>query len=214
MNNRPNGFTLIELLVSIVILVMVITAVFASYRLGIRAYRRIETQNFENQNLRQGWRMISRDVRCAFMDQSNNAIQFTGEHSVQNSAASDRVIFVTCLPDGEGASGGLCTVSYYIDTDPATPQAGLVRSNSSFPMTAAATLPATVQEIAPLATSLHLRYYDGVQWRDTWGITATGSLSSSGKTLPSAVELTLTIASSLTNNKERSVTTVVPVFSN
>jgi prepilin-type N-terminal cleavage/methylation domain-containing protein len=143
MQIKIKGFTLIELLIGITILVMVLSTVYASYNIGIKTFRKIEAQSYLNQNSRQCWRMLSRDLRCAFLSKSNNATNFIGQ--------KDRVSFSTYSPDYSRSKGNVTQVTYLTGKD------GLIRQE-----------PDIKQVVAPLARSLELRYFDGKMWKETW----------------------------------------------
>ena len=205
------GFTLIELLVATTILTMVITTVYASYHTGLKAYRRLERESFLNQNMRQAWRTISRDLRCAYMSGSNPDIRFIGVNSKEGDNAFDTVTFTTYLPDIDLLSSGLTEVSYYIDNDPRTACEGLVRADKGFPSTVDDTSKSNVQEVAPEAKSIKLRYFNGMDWQDSWGIDDLKKPNHQSKSLPLSVEITIQFSN---NDSDKMITTQVPVLSN
>jgi type II secretion system protein J len=202
MKKQPNGFTLIELLVALTILVIVITTAYASFRAGLAAYRAQEENNILHQNIREALFMISRDVRSAYVSPGNGDIRFTGKHEGGN--ANDSIAFVTCLRETAAKEGGLAEIGYYVDDDPATPHKGLVRMNHGFPAGPVVKRQAYPQEIAPLATSLKLRYYDGADWQDEW--------KENTAVLPASVEVTVTVAPEGKTDAEQTFKTVVPVI--
>jgi prepilin-type N-terminal cleavage/methylation domain-containing protein len=143
------GFTLIELLIGITILVMVLTTVYASYNIGMKTFRKIEDRSYMSQNLRQSWRVLSRDLRCAFFSKTNAVTSFKG--------SADQVSFSTVSADLSAAHGNIVQVSYFIDNRADSAFKGLVRQEG----------PAK-QAIAPFVVSLALKYYDGLTWKETW----------------------------------------------
>ncbi|OGS21149.1 MAG: hypothetical protein A3J83_08800 [Elusimicrobia bacterium RIFOXYA2_FULL_40_6] len=195
MNKKQNGFTLIELLIGMTILVIIITTVYASYRVGLKAYQKIEKESYFNQNMRQSWQVISHDLRCAFMS-SNKNIKFIGENIRANEFTSSKITFFTFLPDTGTPSNTLAEVSYYIDTDPSTPYEGLVKETNG-----------KKQEIAPFVKSFKLRYFDGFSWKDTWGINESGQVTPQSRMLTLAVEVQVQL-------DDKTLTTVAPIMSN
>jgi prepilin-type N-terminal cleavage/methylation domain-containing protein len=190
------GFTLLELIVSITILVIIIITVYASYRVGMRAYDKVDRESYINQNMRQAWRMISRDLRCAYMSRTNPKILFIG---------NDKLIFTTYLADLESKSGGLTEVAYYVDNDPKTQEEGLIRELRGF----------SKQEIAPLVKSFKLRYFDGKNWLEKWGVDSSNNTNIQANSLPLAVEIKIEIESKYkTDIDSNELTTIVPMMSN
>lgn len=213
--NKSNGFTLIELLVGITLLVMILATVYASYSLGLRTYKKIEKESYINQNVRQAWRVVSRDLRCAFMSGANKNMQFIGEHNQEGTAITDKVTFVTYLPDSQLRSGGLTKVSYYINKDPQLPYDGLLREDKDFPVSTGTISVGRIQVIAPLVTSFRLRYFNGIDWKEQWGIDDQKQISTQANTLPVAVELQVKVlGDGDKNDSARTLTTIVPVMSN
>ncbi|OGS36730.1 MAG: hypothetical protein A2293_10340 [Elusimicrobia bacterium RIFOXYB2_FULL_49_7] len=208
MTTHSKGFTLIELLIGITVLVMVITTVYASYQIGSKTYKKIDSKSNMNQNMRQGWRQISRDLRCAYISSSSKDIVFVGKHAKEGETVSDRVDFVTYLPftDAKSRSGGLAKVSYYIDIDPQTPHEGLIKEYRELPVADAA----KIQEIAPLATSFGLRYFDGIEWKETWGLDDSNEISNQANRLPLSVEIQVKLRGN--DNTEQTILTTVPVM--
>lgn len=197
------GFTLIELLVSVTILVMITGIVYTSYRVGMRTYRSVEEANYFSQNMRQSWSKISRDLRCAYVSESDPSIKFLGE----GAEGQSKVTFVTYSP------AGLEEVSYYIDSDKDSNFRGLVREYKQFPQKSALEQSPEKQLIAPMAKSLSLRYSDGLNWKDTWGIDYSGRQGFTANTLPRAVEIRVTLADEKANT-QKTFTTMAPVMSN
>jgi type II secretion system protein J len=208
--SRPNGFTLIELLVGITVLVMVLAAAYASCSIAVRTCRKIEKESCVDQNMRQAWRVVSRDLRCAFISASNRNIQFIGERRREGTDSSDKLTFVTYLPDTRQGSGGLAKVSYYINRDPRLPCAGLLREDRAFPVAAEENGAGKIQVIAPLATSFRLRYFNGTAWQEQWGVN-----DAQAHVLPVAVEVQVKVSDDTnTSVSGRTLTTIVPVLSN
>jgi prepilin-type N-terminal cleavage/methylation domain-containing protein len=213
---KHSGFTLIELLIGIMLMTMIMTAVYASYSAGLRSYRKLNTENYLNQNVRQAWRLISRDLRCACISGTNKNVRFVGEHVSESFNSSDNVTFTTYFPFIEPGSGGMEEVSYYVDSDPKTPQEGLVRVRRRLSSSENMKVIENKQEIAPLAKSLKLRYFDGLSWKDIWGIDTGRRITQQSKALPRAVEITIKFSYPEGNDEvsEKELTTMVPVMSN
>jgi prepilin-type N-terminal cleavage/methylation domain-containing protein len=212
MIKKQLGFTLIELLIGITVLVTIIATVYASYSIGMKTYRKIEQESYLNQNMRQAWRIMSRDLRCAYISDSNTNIKFTGEHFQQGNTFGDKVTFVTYKPDVISNSGGISEVSYYVVNSSQTAYQGLVKEDRGFPFQIKLQSTTKTQVIAPLAKSLKLEYYDGESWANTWGIDASTGTNTQANSLPLAVKISITFTDK--GGSERSESTIAPVLSN
>lgn len=203
------GFTLIEILVALTVLVTVVTVVYSSFGAGVRAYRAQEARNYFRQNARQAWRGLSRDLRCSFALSASDGPTFTGQDQKDGEREHSRLQFITCLPATASTAGGLARVEYYVDTDPATPEQGLVRVDYGFPFARADTARERRVQIAPLVRSLKLEYFDGTSWEGEWGARR---YADKKQVLPLSVRVTVGIAENETGTTAEIFSTVVPVF--
>ena len=204
---KTKGVTLIELLVAITILVVVVTLSYESFRLGINNYRKHEKTNLLRQNMRVALFSMSRDIRCAYILQANDALRFTGSHTDSANTGNCKVNFVTCLPAISRGAGGYSAIEYYID-DTSAGNKGLVKIDKGIPVTGNAIETGKRFEIAPLVKKLELRYYDGNTWSQEWGYND----NFQARRLPKAVEITIKAAQDESGKDEETITTVVPVF--
>jgi len=207
---KKNGVTLLELLVALTVLITVSAAVYGSFRAIVRATRAGRERAWVNQNLRQSWRELSRDLRCAFVSQSGEAMAFRGYLETLAGGESSRIEFVTWRRQDSGM--GLVRVEYYIDADAATPEQGLVRNISGFPSARTKPYEASVSMVAPLARSLKLEYFDGKTWADEWGIRGQNLYAPNRNLLPLLVRITLEFDENETDSSVKTISTVVPVF--
>ncbi|MCB4791513.1 MAG: prepilin-type N-terminal cleavage/methylation domain-containing protein [Elusimicrobia bacterium] len=197
-NLNPKGFTLLELLISITILVMVITTVYAAFSTGLKAQKKQEEANYRNQSLRQAWRMMARDLRCAYVSDTNKNAIFIGEHNT-GAGNSDKITFVTALPGTGSKYGGLAVVSYYV-----SPGKGLIKENKGFPSYAPEETEGRLFEAAPLVKSLDITYFDGKNWSEEWG---TENSKISSFSLPLQVQIKFVF-----ENDKKPVTELIPVY--
>lgn len=206
-----SGFSLIELLVGITILVIIVTTVYASFQIGLKTYRTQEQKNYLHQNIRLAWRMISRDLRCAFKSE-NKDLKFEGEEN--------KVTFVTYLPEKLLKSSALSKVRYYIDDDPLTPYEGLVKEVYGFPISAPnededelAKKSGKIIQIAPKVESLKLKYYNGEDWFNSWDKDEEVSENKIPDDLPMIIEIQIGISSNENPDELETFTTTVPIYS-
>lgn len=142
------GIGLIEFIISINIILIVVIGAYYALNLGIKTYRRIENENYINQNIRKADALISRDLRCAFLKAKDNV--FKGE--------KDRLEFITYLPlqsvllENSKKESGLAKIKYFVSEDK-----GLFREENE-----------KTRLVAPLVKLIEFKYYDGMNWYDVW----------------------------------------------
>lgn len=96
------GFTFLELLVGTLIFSMLAIAIYSSFSIGVRAWRRGEEDYRSRQEARYLLNTLSRELRCAV---NSSLIRFSGESgSVSFCKASDGIYEVTYLYEPEQKS--------------------------------------------------------------------------------------------------------------
>ena len=200
------GFTLIELLIAVTMLSLVIVTTYASFNIGVKTYKKIEHENYINQCLRQSVRVLSRDMRCAYKGNyesqnanndknDHNSYLFSGSNIQKNNRECDIVEFTTYPQDGP-----IQTVKFFIDNDNETPYEGLIKESRLLYSDPDDKKAVKKQEIAPLACSLNLKYFDGINWKDSWQ-QKTG--------FPKSIEIEIEV---LDNENVKTIKTTVPVM--
>ncbi|MFH1367983.1 MAG: type II secretion system protein GspJ [Elusimicrobiota bacterium] len=212
-NSKERGFSLIEVLVAVTVVTVIAAAVYSTFRSGIDAYRRIEEHGRINQNLRNSLRQISRDIRCAYLSPMNEMTKFIGKREQDGERFTDTLEFATYATLTSSARGGLQRVRYEIDSDPITPEQGLIRVNLGFP---AGKLKQerkeTSTEVSEYVASLKIQYFDGKTWKDEWGEGKTSSPSLKDGVLPRAVKVVVMLVGPGNANSGKLYETVVPVL--
>ena len=201
------GFTLIELLIAVTVFAAVMGSVYGAFNAGMRAYKSQEERNYVSENYRNAWKELSRDLRCAYVSGSNNDIVFKGEHSTNGAFDDDRIVFTTYLPAFQSKNGGLGEVEYKIDNDPLTSENGLIRVYYGFPAGKLDGRYSERREIAPMARSLNIEYYDGKTWKEEWD-----SLKYAGRRLPLKARITLKFSATGKQNNEKTLSFEVPIY--
>lgn len=193
-SNTPSphrrGFTLIELLLATAIMASIMAAVLLTWNTGLAALKRSRdlTENLQRQRALMD--ILSRSFRTAFFSQIN-AVWYVWD--TQDNGDADSVSFVaTDVPAVAGlaqSSGVPQRIQFSLEQDPDDAnQLALMARVKNFLAYDIDDAGQTVR-LANWVKSFNLRYYDqpNDQWLDTWD--DTGSM-------PPAVELTLTMASS------------------
>lgn len=190
--NRCRGFSVVELLVAFTVLSVILTAGYGSLRAAMRVFHTQKNEQIVESNTRLCWRFLSRDLRCAAIDFQGVSGTFVGnEHSVS---------FFTAVPAYVSTMSVISPVSYAVDTDPSTPEEGLVRSTEG-----------TVQPLAPLARQLTFKYFDGKTWHPDWGINLDGRLNVRQRMLPVCVRIEFEIARPDDPSQAARFSTTIPV---
>ena len=204
------GFTLLEILLALALVGMALTTLSVSLFTAFRAQRSIQNISAEARRGRPARSALERDLWCAAPPTGVLAGAFMGYDERRGILEADRLSFYTTTDPTRPASGGsdLAWVLYRLIS---TGELLESLAATGFPQAAAATLTddreglilvrETVRQllasesIAPTPLVLargverfNLRYYDGVQWLDTWDSTTREN------ELPQAVEITLQLA--------------------
>lgn len=170
------GLTLIEVVVALSIGSLVIFAVLGVLGTARRSQLAGEERTDLFQSVRVTLNQLERDLSVAAYVEDDWQFEFIATDEVVNGIPMDTLEFATASGDPLGSvlpTGDLVRVNYYIDVDPDTLHAGLVRSSLSIPLLEE--MPPEQLELAtrrycPWATGLDLWFYDmEVQdWTDTW----------------------------------------------
>lgn len=194
MNRR--GFTLLELLVALVIFATVIGAAYSLFDTSRSLVSRAEYRSQLFQTARSVLQTIEDDVRGATMSGSAFDAGFIGLNDGSDKEPNDQLQVIsvnryTASPRDVNQPPpvfgiDLSMVRYYIETDKSKPAYGLVRDRplELTPLNGPVQRDSDIVEISRDVAYLNFRYYDGMQWLDSWDSTQTG-------TLPQAVEVTI-----------------------
>jgi len=192
-HNKEKGFTYIELMIALTISVIVVNAIYSSYKAVFKAWQKIEIERQLYQDIRISLYNIVSELRACFsppIDFSDTAkpylpeVEFIGIDDKYEEKDVDRLIFISTLkipdPNSPVKEYDLHRISYFIN-----------KNNTS-----------KNQQEGILASSiveLNFRYYDGKSWQDSW---------KRKENLPKAVEIKIT-AKNEGLNAEVSLSTTV-----
>lgn len=159
---NDHGFTLVEMLIASVILSLVISTVYFTYRTALNNSHNLQNKIELYQNAQAALDSMSTDLRGAFRELKGAQTQITFITSHSQPFTGDKNI-------------GLAAVKYSLGN-------GLVREEK-LPEGIIKELQPEVKTatIAPLVTALVFSYGDGGQWYDSWDSAALGNLPSSIK---------------------------------
>lgn len=207
------GFTLLEMITVCFLLALVLSAIFATFRVGMRSMEIAEerTQLYQTGRLVMG--QLHRELSSLWVsapppdsatstvlgadetamdttsgDETEATPPIKGTNANTSSGASSQLEFTCCVPpflEDTGPQVSVAHLSYYVDVDPSTTEKGLVRAENRYFDLGDAEKTTTVTALAEEVTDFDVKYYDPDEatWVDEWDAT----------TLPTAVLFSLMI---------------------
>ena len=195
MNRNEAGFTLIELLVVVIIGTLILIGIFQLFRTGLSVWQRIGDADEAQYQAELVLDEITGQIATAYT--GNKLRDFIGVDSQDTDTGLDfdAVEFVTADSRFSGPGGyDLVRIGYCLDVEQKGLQKRVDRQPFAFTVDQNTQpdpgdlLPmrGEVESVQPEIVSLNIRYFDGVDWLDSWDARADGIL-------PRAVEVTIGI---------------------
>lgn len=148
---KKNGFTLIELMVASVILVLIIGAIYTTFRIGLGTWRRAEEMGEVYDEARLTLRGMTKELHSLFTRGQGKGMDFVGE--------TDYLRFVYALsPEDKGYD--LRAVEYSLE------DRILVRRERFFPYSS--TEEGFEEGVWEGISRFNLGYFDGESWLSSW----------------------------------------------
>lgn len=201
MNSRraQSGFTLLELILAMLMAAMLSLALYGAMRSAIQARRSAQRAVQATRAGSIAMEIICHDLENAFPPPQTDpnatnvpltmAGPFQGSHQSGGGGDNDDLIFSTLshdefATDNGPLSEGICTVEFYIKSDPSGPI--LVRRITRNVLAPTQT-PGTEELLCRNVRSFSVQYFDGASWQPTWDSTQLGDV------LPPAVSVSIVI---------------------
>jgi type II secretory pathway pseudopilin PulG len=194
------AFTLVELVVSAALMSIVLGASYACLQAGFEARRLVEPRADAFQTARVALDLLAADLRAACP--LHKGPPFLGMPRRIGDLQADNLDFATHhFTPSKPNQGDYCSVSWFVERDPATGEAHLLRRRN--PTLAFAPLSGgSREEIAHGVRGFTVEYYDGFDWFDTWGDIDGGAKQATSNRdrpnlsgMPTAVRVTLLVDS-------------------
>jgi general secretion pathway protein J len=200
--SRQDGFTLIELMLAVSLLGLILVTLAASFAAVAHSKTHGENRLAIDDQGRAILLQMSKELRGAVNTPFEpSKVLLIGTGHQQSGRPLDSLVVSTLDPGHRQAFNGF-TAERTVAYDPSVPNSEapgsflLTRSERSSLLVSASnaanSLPPIV--LADHVVSLHLRYFDGSRWNETWN-SADAQTLANGAPLPLAVTIDLTLAS-------------------
>ena len=179
------AFTLLELLVALALMSVLAGALYASLRIGFRAYRAAGRTIEPVRALAIALDFLQRDVECAVPPTGILAGSFVGEDDTSSEAgkSADTLKWCACVGEPEAGKSDIVKIQIAV-AELADGTGALVRYTTRNLLAPTVKEPAE-ELLCRNVAGLNLRYFNGASWVDSWDSTTQGN------ELPLAVEVTL-----------------------
>lgn len=191
-SKKSTGFTLLELMLSLSIFALVATAVVGLLHSGLRACARGRQVSESLQLARIALGRMVEDLESVYYSDSVLCTDFLGEDASDGSCDTDRLTLVTTARFARADAVGeadLTALEYFIDTGGEAGEEGLSLSQTRVLLAVVEEEAEQVCRLGAQIVGLNLRYFDGLDWQDSWDASAKGAL-------PRAVEITVAVRES------------------
>lgn len=215
----PCGFTLIELMVALVILGTLAGGLTLSFRTALDAQERIGRDGDEAQEIRVVVDAFRADIEQAALTAGSDRSWFIGTDEGDNenpmdtlrlTTRSHRVPMRDVDPSAEWESqarhADWSAVTYTIVPADEEEEGGLYRREVVPPGEDPMEETGQAELLSAAVAGLNFRYFDGVEWQETWDTTDANSGA-----LPRAVEVTIILRPPAEGEQSRSVVAMFPV---
>ncbi|MCK5306429.1 MAG: prepilin-type N-terminal cleavage/methylation domain-containing protein [Candidatus Omnitrophica bacterium] len=204
------GFTLIELIIAVFIAVIMITAVYASFKAGLDGWRKAKAVSDFSQNVRIALSQMSRELRGAIISRETPCYNFIGRDGSFKGESADTLTFTTT----SSGQRGLSEITYFINSSSDASFSELKRRYNAV-LGSDVSAGEEAEVLAMFITGLDIKYYSGERWEESWA--AFDSKDSDlerrarAKGLPRAVKVTLFAQNPLSRKGPLVFSTVISI---
>ena len=164
---RRSAFTLVELMVTASMLALLGGAGSAALSAGIRASQKARHLGRMTANAQRALNVIATDLRAAVVHDETALTALDAQYEGLNSDTVDVIAPRSLYAAPEPGSGARCEIGYYIDNDPDTDLAWLVRRVDNV-LDDDEFAGGDLSMVAPFVAELDLAFWDGMDWLSDW----------------------------------------------
>lgn len=190
MNSRrrqPRAFTLLELLVATAMTAVLAGSLYATLHAAFRAQRTAVSTVDEVRGAELAVELVRADLESAVVPRGILAGAFLAEDTANGDGQPNDALMLHCTAGGAQDTEGTGDIRMVeFACEPAEDGAGMVLLRKLTLNLLTTRVPEPAEEVlCRRVRSFNLRYFDSVEWQDTWDAGARGNV------LPLAVEVTL-----------------------
>jgi general secretion pathway protein J len=187
------GFSLIEMLAAMSMIALLAGSLYAAMNMGFKAKKKSEEAIAPLRAADIAFNIMGRDLQSALPPRGILAGPFIGE--------TDSVSFFTRPVNTQDAAPGIVGVEYLLaaDQDDEKRENLLIR-NVRLNLLSLEEVEPYEEQLAYGVSSMEIKYFDGTVWLDAWDSTTVGDV------LPTAVDVSLNINFSVSENHEQTHT--------
>ncbi|MFI4859632.1 MAG: type II secretion system protein GspJ [Phycisphaerales bacterium JB063] len=197
---RRAGFTLLEMILAVTVTAIISASMFVSLKIAFDTRERADDRLAGRHAARVLLDRVATDLEGVPQPTGRIATEFIGSDTRMGAGRdADSIAFVTsatALPTDK-AMGDLRGVEYTLVSDPDDDATNMLVRLVTDNLLASTTPEPTAQLVARGVVSFNARYFDGGDWLDAW------ESAEQDNTLPTAIEITLTIRPKLNHIDER-----------
>jgi general secretion pathway protein J len=172
---RNHGFTLVETLVAIVILMMVIGAIYGTFRAGNMCVSRTEERADVYQTARVLMAQINAELCSAYQPTGATKSSMTGEDTPGSETATqyDTLTFTTTTrhsPSQTEPAGDVCQVSYHLGSTPDGEPGGFFVAEDFRPGLSVSSEKRPPIKLSDMVVGFNCKYLDpqSDEWKNEW----------------------------------------------
>ena len=190
---NKKGFSLIEMLAAMSMMALLAGSLYSAMNIGFKAKKKSEEAIAPLRAADIAFNIMGRDLQSALPPRGILAGPFIGD--------ADSISFFTRPVNTQDAAPGIAGVEYLLTADQEDEgRENLLMRNVRLNLLSLEEVEPYEEQLAYGVSSMEIQYFDGTVWLDAWDSTTVGDV------LPTAVDVSLTIKFSISENGEQTHT--------